>query len=112
VTIVRFPLETVSTLNVSEHWRAKAARAKKHRGETFIQLRCAGLGHPLPCMVTLTRIAPRALDGDNLQGALKNVRDGVADWLKVDDRDARVVWAYRQERGKPKEYAVRIEVVA
>lgn len=97
-------------MNVREHWAAKAKRAKKQRGETFLQLRCAALGHEVPCTVTLTRIAPRSLDGDNLQASLKNVRDGVADWLKVDDRDARVNWLYGQRRGGVKELAVEVLV--
>lgn len=106
--VVTFPCRTVSGMNVREHWAVKAARAKKHRGETYLQLRCAALGYELPCTVTLIRIAPRPLDGDNLQASLKNVRDGVADWLKVDDRDLRVTWKYEQRRGKPKEYAVEV----
>ena len=103
-------LRTVSGMNVREHWAVKAGRAKKHRGETFMQLRCAALGHSVPCAVTLTRIAPRALDGDNLQAALKNVRDGVADFLKVDDRDPRVTWAYDQRKGAAKQYAVEVRI--
>jgi hypothetical protein len=106
----QFPLKTVSTLNEREHWAARSRRAKQHRSETFMQLRCAALGHSVPCAVTLTRIAPRALDGDNLQASLKNVRDGVADFLKVDDRDSRVTWAYAQRRGAAKEYAVEVHI--
>lgn len=105
-----FPCLTVSALNAREHWSVKAKRARQHRTAAFMALRCAALGHPLPCTVTLTRIAPRELDGDNLQGALKNVRDGAADWLKVDDRDPRVMWVYAQRKGKPKEYAVEVTV--
>jgi hypothetical protein len=60
--------------------------------------------------VHLTRIAPRELDDDNLRGALKSTRDGVADALGIDDRDPRVRWGYGQERGKVREYAVRVEV--
>lgn len=74
-------------------------------------MRCCSTGEALPCTVTLTRIAPRDLDGDNLQSSLKAIRDGVADFLKVDDRDSRVTWAYAQERGAPKFYGVRVEIV-
>ena len=54
----------------------------------------------LPVVVTLTRLAPSSgLDvGDNLEGSLKAVRDQIAEWLGVDDRDARVVWKYAQRR--------------
>lgn len=97
-------------MNVREHWSVKAKRAKQNRGETYLQLRCAALSHAVPCAVTLIRVAPRPLDGDNLQAALKNCRDGVADFLKVDDRDPRVTWAYAQERGTAKFYGVRVEI--
>jgi hypothetical protein len=64
-----------------------------------------------PCTVTLTRIGPKRLDDDNLAGALKAVRDAVADALGCDDADTRVKFLYAQERGATaKEYAVRIEV--
>lgn len=36
----------------------------------------------------------------------------IADWLGVNDNDKRITWKYEQERGKPKEYAARIEVQA
>lgn len=85
----------------------KARRVKKEREAMHWAL----LPHrpALPCVVTLTRVAPSAgLDGDNLQGSLKAARDGVADWMKVDDRDPRVTWRYEQRRGRPKQYAVEI----
>lgn len=54
----------------------------------------------VPCAVTLTRVAPsNGLDSDNLQGGLKAVRDELAVWLGVDDRDPRVEWKYAQRRG-------------
>jgi hypothetical protein len=66
--------------------------------------------------ITLTRIAPRWLDDDNLAGACKAVRDGVADAIGLDDRDHRLRWAYLQAtgarpvRGTPATYAVRITI--
>ena len=61
--------------------------------------------------VTITRVAPRPLDShDNLRSSLKAVVDGISDWLGVKDNDERIEWAYAQERGAPKTYAVRIEV--
>jgi hypothetical protein len=61
-------------------------------------------------MITLTRIAPRKLDTDNLVSACKGVRDGIADTLGVDDGDERITWKYAQRKGKPKQYAVEVEV--
>lgn len=107
---VNVPVETVSEANQRDHWAKRAKRAKKQRKWTWACLAQAhGLRGPAPCTVRLIRISPRALDDDNLRGALKAVRDGVADWLKVDDRDERVVWEYGQEKGAQ---SVRVEVRA
>lgn len=62
--------------------------------------------------VTITRIAPRKLDEhDGLRTALKSVVDGIADGLgfKRDD-DPRLVWQYKQERGRVREYAVGVVI--
>lgn len=106
------PIRAESEANMREHWAKKAARAKRHRSVAWALLREADKEPRLlgPVQVTLTRIAPRELDDDNLRGALKATRDGVADWLGVPDNDPRVRWDYAQDRGKPKVYAVRIEV--
>lgn len=101
---ITLPIRAVSTLNMREHWGAKARRAKAHRRATL-----AVPTMPVPCTVTLVRLGKRRLDGDNLQGALKAVRDGVADRLGVDDADPRVRWEYGQEIAKG--YAVRVEIV-
>lgn len=110
---IRVPVRTVSTLNAREHWRARATRAKRHRRATHLLTEHALTPVRrwfIPTAVKLTRVAPRALDGDNLQGALKAVRDGVADALGIDDGDPSVTWSYAQCRGKPREYAVIVEV--
>jgi hypothetical protein len=51
------------------------------------------------------------LDGDNLQSGFKAVRDGVADWLGVDDGSSLVDWQYCKRSGGPKVYKVEIEVI-
>lgn len=103
-------LRLASTLNDRRHWRKRAAAAKAQRLLAYCRLR----EHPKPTrpvVVTMTRVSPGQLDSDNLAGACKSVRDGVADWMGVDDgqaeRDGRVTWVCRQERGK---YGVRIVV--
>lgn len=54
----------------------------------------------LPCVVLMTRVGPsNGLDDDNLHGALKGVRDQIAAWLGIDDRDKRVKWICEQRRG-------------
>lgn len=86
---------------------AKARRVKKEREATGWSL-LPFKAPALPCVVTLTRVAPRRMDGDNLQGACKAVRDAVADWLRVDDGSPLITWRYAQRQGRPKEYAVEI----
>ncbi len=95
----------VSLANQREHWGKRASRAKLQRKLAWLKARPG----ELPLIVILTRIGKRRLDGDNLQGALKSVRDGVADRLGVDDGSPLVRWEYAQEVGK--DYAVRIEYV-
>ncbi len=106
------PMLIPSAANLREHWAQRAKRVANQRGTLKLVMRplFRSQGVRLPLTVRLTRIAPRLLDGDNLQGALKAIRDGVADALEVDDRDARVRWSYNQERGEPKQHALRIEV--
>lgn len=66
--------------------------------------------HPLPCVVRMTRVAPRSLDDDNLSSGFKALRDGIADRLGVKDNDPRVRWEYAQVRGRAKEYAARVMI--
>jgi hypothetical protein len=107
---ISFPLRTVAGLNAREHWRARARRVKAEREAAAWALHGASRP-PLPLLVRLWRIAPsNGLDDDNLAGALKAVRDEVAVFLGVDDRDRRAVrYVYEQRRGARGEWAVGIE---
>lgn len=94
------PIRTAPGLNAREHWAVRAKRVRRERAAVALVL----LGHArpaLPCSVLLTRVGVRAsLDDDNLVGALKSVRDEVARWLGVDDRDRdRVRYRYAQSNG-------------
>ena len=106
------PVKTVSTLNVREHWAKRAARAKLQRANAYHYLiRNIGTARPkLPITVTITRIAPRKLDDDNLAGACKSIRDGVADYFQTDDRNPHIAWKYGQKKGGVGEYGVIIEI--
>lgn len=111
VLCVLLPLRIVSVMNQREHWAKRGARASLHRNTTRVMLRQAHRARPvMPVTVTLTRIAPRKLDGDNCQAGLKACRDGVADWLEVDDAHPDVTWKYAQRTGKPREYAAEVVV--
>lgn len=119
------PIRTQSEANMREFWAAKAKRTASIRDAVGFSLAAVRNERPrLPVAVTLTRLAPRELDSDNLAGALKAVRDEVAVWLGLpvkksrgsrpvaDDRDPRVTWTVSQRKGEPKQYAVEIRVEA
>lgn len=103
--MIELPLRIESVANLREHWSTRAKRAKAHK-----QAALAVPVHPLPCVVTLTRIAPRELDDDNLQSGFKALRDGIASRLGVDDRDPRVRFVYDQAKGAPRQYSARVSI--
>jgi hypothetical protein len=111
---VRMNMKIVSVANMRLHWAVKAKLTRDQRNRTRMSLaavaQSSGL-EMLPVTVILTRVAPRKLDGDNLQSGFKAVRDGVADWLGVDDGNGLIDWQYAQRSGKAGEYAVEIEVI-
>jgi hypothetical protein len=113
VVKVTVPVKIDSGLNMRVHWRVRANTNASHRAAAYFALKQAKVKAEMPAVVTLTRIAPRELDDDNLAGGFKSVRDGTADWLGIDDRDKRVQWRYEQRKGAPKVYeaTVRIEAV-
>ena len=105
------PLRLVSEANSRSHRFAKARRVKSQREVVTLGLRTRVRSKPtLPAVVTLTRIAPRRLDDDNAVSSQKAIRDSIAAWLGIDDRSPLVTWRYAQEQGRPKTYAVRIEI--
>lgn len=105
------PVRTESEANARDHWRIKAARTKAQREAACLAVRARRDEITLPAIITICRVAPRDLDCDNLRGAGKGVRDGIADALGLpNDRDTRVEWRYTQERGKPREYGVRVVI--
>lgn len=109
------PIRTVPGLNAREHYMARSTRVKRERTQVTAfmrnQLRCMSRRCAsvvsLPALVTLTRVGPREVDSDNLVGACKGIRDGVAAFLGVDDGSDWVTWVYAQERG---EWAVRVRI--
>jgi hypothetical protein len=104
-----------SALNSS----SKAIGFRQNLADDSIRQFNEGFSHkPLKCEIELCRIAPRELDfHDNLRMAMKPIVDIIADWLIPGlqkghaDSDKRLLWKYAQEKGKPKEYAVRIRII-
>lgn len=102
-------MKLVSEANEPGHSIAKARRTAAQRSSTSATLRVmAGAAPAPPCRIVITRVFPYQLDSDNLTGSAKHVRDGVADWLGLDDRDPRLEWHVAQEKGVA---AVRIEIL-
>lgn len=99
------PGEAPSTPNLREHWSVRSRRVKNQRAA--VKRKAPAFALPPPVIITLTRVAPRQLDDDNLHGALKGHRDAVAAWLRVDDATPLIQWQYAQEKGAP---AVRVRV--
>lgn len=113
--------ELLSEGNKTDHWALKHARNQKRKQylKTYGQSMNLAIGDvELPCKVMLTRIAPRKIDSDNLVTTGKFFRDYIADLLIPGlapgqaDSDKRIQWEYAQEKGKVREYALRIEIQA
>lgn len=99
-------LRLPSLLNLRKCWRALASLKERQRRRARSAVAGVELP-PAPLVVTITRHGPRKLDDDNLQGACKAVRDGIADSVGVDDGSDIYTWVYKQEHGP---YAVTVEV--
>lgn len=117
--VLDLPLMTVSEANARSHFHERARRAAAQRTGAqmalMVPLRRAGLDPAAtPLVVLMTRLSRGELDDDNLRGALKAVRDGIADALGLkSDRDPRVEWRYAQAKAtKAMPHGVRIEVRA
>jgi hypothetical protein len=114
------PMFLESKSNSREHWAARHRHAQEQRGTTrtvLATLSRGGLERQLDLWggekvyVRMVRVAPRALDGDdNLNASLKSVRDGIADWLGVNDGSTLVRWEYDQRRDAPRTYGVEIKI--
>lgn len=108
----RVPIRTVSEMNCRDHWRVRLKRKQDQQLEmiTVLHNNLRGRIVELPCAVTLTRIGPRKLDGDNLQSSLKFCRDAIAKKLGVDDGSPEINWQYAQMPTGSRDYAVKVEI--
>jgi hypothetical protein len=107
---ITIPVRVISEANTREHWGLKASRAKKQKNEAILAVKvCTEYRSlKLPLAISFVRYGKRKLDSDNLQGAFKAVRDGVAEALSINDGSDLITWDYKQEAGK--DYAIRIIV--
>lgn len=112
--LIVHPIRTQSEANLREHWGARHRRSRIQRATAKMLVRQYPhlRRHTGDYIITLTRVAPRRLDDDNLARSFKAIRDGVADAIGVDDGAERFTWCYAQENGRPKQYAVKIQIEA
>ena len=110
--VVDIPVRIISEANSRQHWRKAAARKKLHRqtARLVLQQYARPMGEAERFTITLTRVAPRKLDDDNLASGFKAVRDGVADWLGIDDGSPRIKWQYAQHKGSAGHYSAWVRV--
>lgn len=111
---VIIPIRTKSELNACEHWGKRYRRRKAQREMIFYELASRSTRKPkAPIDIWLTRIAPRMLDiDDNLNASFKAIRDGIADWIGIDDKSNLLRWRYSQKKGGVGEYAIIVEIYA
>lgn len=114
----QFTLPNIRLLSPNRviHWRQlQALKTKLHR-KILAQYNSDAPDLPLPATITITRIAPRKLDDDNMIAASKQLRDILADLVIPSlapgqaDSSTLLTWHYCQERGKPKEYSLKITI--
>lgn len=112
----KIPLKIYNEANSTEHWSKKSKRHRTQRMvlKAYLDKEC--YLPPLPCIVRLTRYAPRSFDDDNLQMSFKWIKDAIADMmipgkpLGHADNDPRIKWEYFQEKTKGSEYYFTVEV--
>lgn len=119
-TIQFWRLKTViaNEANSSEHFMVKSNRHKKQKKDIKKAFLADRPTLQLPFHIVLTRIAPRELDAhDNLPLSMKWIVDSIADYFfpgkkagRADDTKE-ITWEYKQEKGQPKEYGLRIEMI-
>ena len=101
----------------SEHWTDRYKRHKRQKGMVGLTLRPFKNQLKIPCVITLTRFAPRKLDKfDNLPMSFKWILDAICEVITGDYRPGRaddtieddIDVIYKQVISK--EYAVKIRI--
>lgn len=89
-------------------WRSGYVKGlRKKTAKVLALLQPAGAP---PYVVTMTRISAGYLDDDGNVGAFKPVRDEIADWLRLNDRDPRVTWNCEQAACRMNEGGMSIQI--
>ena len=110
----KIPITIVSSANLREHWSKKHKREKAQKILIAAEMSKIIEELSLPVIVTFIRISPRELDFDNLLYSLKSHRDFISGMLIPGlragraDGDERIIFIYQQQKGEPKEHALKI----
>ena len=115
------PLLTTPESNSREHWAKKALRHSRQREAIRKEWKANPAAIPniqnTPIIIYICRVAPRKLDhSDNLPTSLKSILDEICSCLLPGFADGRadgklkLKVAYAQEKGLPKQYAVKIKI--
>ncbi len=110
------PFKFINFDNSNAHWSKKQGTKHTLYFEFLLPNRIALKRIQLPCVAKIIRISPRVQDFDNYVYNCKCIRDFIADILIPGkapgqaDSDKRIEWRYEQEKGKPKQFAIRIEI--
>lgn len=114
---LKLPIKTVNEANSREHWHKKSVRHTVQKSAILYLLRGKIDESFLPCIIKLTRIAPRKLDKwDNLPMSFKWILDAITSLLVPDkaigqsDSDPRIQVEYEQIKGEINEYAIEVEI--
>jgi len=101
----------------NQHWIIKSARHKKQQKLIQLLLKDISIYANQAITIKLIRISPRMLDHeDNLPYSFKWAKDSIADLLVpglkagMADGSKLIKWDYGQEKGMPKEKALRVEI--
>lgn len=110
------PFKFINFANSNAHWSLKRKLKVKLNHEFYLPNAMALKRIELPVVAKITRISPRVQDYDNFVYNCKCVRDFIADCLIPGkapgqaDNSKNILWEYIQEKGKAKQYAIRIEI--
>lgn len=114
------PIRIQSVANLREHWTKRRARDNSQELMIRVALHNAtGVPPGVPCLplqIKLTRIAPKALDFDNLVACFKKTIDVISDWVSPGLAPGRadsvegLEFFFGQEKGKVREYGLKIEM--
>lgn len=110
------PFKFINFANTNAHWSKKQSYKRTLTFRFRIPNALALKRIDLPCVVKIIRISPRMQDYDNFVYNSKSIRDFIADCLKPGlapgraDNGDDIKWVYEQEKGAPKQHALRIEI--